>query len=706
MVSALALSSASAHADDPAIPVVDLPPFPKVDAGSRVSEAAVFGAAQSEEETVVGAAKREQSLGTVASAVTVITADQMRRYGYRTVADAIRGTAGVFIVDDRAVERIGVRGIQLLGDANTRILVLIDGTPLNEPWAQSVDASTALPISLDDVARIEVIRGPVSSLYGTNAFFGIINIVTLEADKGARAYGRTSVDTFGTFGGNAAFNTGTLNRQVRGSVAFAQRGGEHSLEYPELPGQRTSADGAQAYFGAVAVNFDRLFFQLRAYNRERELPGAPYDSAFGDDRNTNRDRQGLAELGYTRPVTDKVTVAARVYGNMYRYDSTLIRTDGTFTTKADALWYGGEVRVLADVLPKKLLGLTTGVSYEQTSTESTASTKPDPIENDFNIAGAYVEATTEPKPWFAATFGIRVDHNSQFENTDSGTLSKAIDLRVSPRAALFLRKGELYGLKLLYSEGFRNPSVLEAFYADDIRFSPAFDAEMRTELRPESITAYEVVAYGRPLTGVKARISAWNWRLADLLKRNEFFDPVLNEVRIRYQNSAKLVSRGVEVEASYRDLAGRHAYLNGALSFTGRNCLKNDGPGNLFLDAEKGNCDERQNAPVIVAQVGASSQLLMDLFHVSGELRYISERGTQDKDVSVPATVGVNIVLYVPNFHGVDLTIGGRNLVKREMVPAQSDYNRVDPVVPGNRTEVLRIPGPGREVFVRAGYRF
>ena len=62
---------------------------------------------------------------------------------------------------------------------------------------------------------------------------------------------------------------------------------------------------------------------------ERELPGAPYDSAFGDDRNKNRDRQGLAELGYTRAVTDRVTVAARIYGNKYRFNSTLIRPEGT-----------------------------------------------------------------------------------------------------------------------------------------------------------------------------------------------------------------------------------------------------------------------------------------------------------------------------------------------------------------------------------------
>jgi len=692
----VSIAAAPAHADDaPAVPIRELPPFPDVVPSAQVSEVGVFGASLAEEETVVGAAKREQSLGTVASAVTVLTSDQLRRYGYRTLAEALRGVAGIYVTDDRSIERIGVRGLQLLGDSNTRILVLVDGTPLNEPWAQFVDGSTALPVSLDDVARIEVIRGPVSSIYGTNAFFGIMNIVTLEADKAPRAYGRATMDTFGTFGGNAAFNTGSLNRQVRGSVGYRYRIGE-TVTYPELeqaPGlmARTGADGAAALFGALAINFDRLFFQARAYDRTRELPGAPYDSMIGSDDNTNHDRHVLAELGYTRDLGERVTVAARLYGNRYDFTNELVRADGAFATDATAMWYGGELRVLADLLKKKnLLSITTGASYEQTTTESTASTRPEPIASDFNIAGAYLEASTELTPWLAATAGARFDRNSEFSN------------KVSPRAALFVRKGESYGLKLLFADGFRNPSIFEAYYDDGARFAPALDGDSQTQLRPETIRAYEVVAYGRPLTGVKLRVSAWEWRLEDLLQRGEVFIPApINDTRLRYQNLGTMVSRGVEVESTYRDLAGRSAYLNAALAFTARNCLASDGFDNLLLDPETGNCDARQNAPVVTAQLGVSSQLIAKLFHLSGELLFLSERGTQDPDVTVPAHVGVSVIAYAPNVRGMDLTLGARNLAGAEEVPAQSDYNRSDP-----RVDVLRVPGPGREVFFRMGYRF
>lgn len=688
-----------AHADDAvAIPIRDLPPFPDVEQDvDSVSEVGVYGAALAEEETVVGASKREQSLGTVASAVTVITSDSLRRYGYRTLAEAIRSVSGVYVVDDRMVERVGIRGIQLLGDANTRVLILIDGTPFNEPWSQFVDGSTALPVSLDDVARIEVIRGPVSSIYGTNAFVGIINVVTIEADKAPRGYGRTTMDTDGTFGANAAFNTGNINRQVRGSISYQYRIGE-TVDYGAFDDgglmASTSADGANALTSSVAVNFDRLFFQARGYQRKRELPGAPYESEIGSDGNTDKHRGVVAEVGYNYDVTDKVSLAARVYGNRYDYVSHLDLMGGAYLSQATSVWYGGEIRALADLLKKKnLFSIITGASVEQTSTESTASTRPEPIKNDFNIAGVYLEGATEPTTWFALTAGARLDRNSEFTN------------RFSPRAAAFLRKGEDYGLKLLYAEGFRNPSIFEAYYDDDQRFAPTLDGDGSTGLRPESIQSIEFVAYGRLATGVKARISGWNWIIEDAIIGERALDPDTLEPRVEFQNVAGGVfSRGVEVESSYRDVAGRSAYANVAYTRTAANCLDSTSIiSNPTLDTEKSNCDVFANAPQILAKVGASSQLLLETFHVSTEVSFISSRlpANLDEDEKVDPYVGWNVVWYAPNIRGFDVTVGGRNLLGQQDEPAQSVYNRS-----ADDVDVLRVPGPGREIFARVGYRF
>ena len=135
-----ATARAQAHVE-----IADLPPLPGA-SEELSSSATLLAAAEASEELVVGAAKREQSLGNVASAVTVIRADRIRRFGYRTVGEAIASVAGAYLVDNRLAYAIGIRGLQLPGDFNTRILVLVDGASLNEAWGAS-----AVP----GVARLE-----------------------------------------------------------------------------------------------------------------------------------------------------------------------------------------------------------------------------------------------------------------------------------------------------------------------------------------------------------------------------------------------------------------------------------------------------------------------------------------------------------------------------------------------------------------------
>ena len=129
-------AAVTAYADPPSgfVDPGDLPPLPS-EGEELSSTATVLAAASAEEDVVVGAAKREQSLGNVASAVTVVSADRIKRFGYRTVGEAIAGVAGVYLVDNRLSYSVGIRGLNILGDYNTRILVLVDGASINEGWA-------------------------------------------------------------------------------------------------------------------------------------------------------------------------------------------------------------------------------------------------------------------------------------------------------------------------------------------------------------------------------------------------------------------------------------------------------------------------------------------------------------------------------------------------------------------------------------------
>jgi len=646
------------------VDVEDLPPLPEpAPATEGGSEVAMVAAVEVEEDVVVGAGKREQSLGNVASAVTVISGDRLRRFGYRTVAEAIRGVAGLFIVDDHMTERVGIRGLQVLGDFNTRILVLIDGATVNEPWAQYAGVGWDTPVAIDDVARIEVIRGPVSSLYGTNAFFGIVNIVTRGAAEAPRAWGRISGTQFSGGGLAAGFTAGGVDRQIRGAVAGSYRGGE-TLSAPGI-GDDLEADQVQGLNAAVVAGWGGAFAQARFYRRERTLAYAPYETVPGDDRTHNLDQQILVEGGYTRAVTTRLSVTGRVHASRYRFEDQLVYDpDPIFRDFGDADWIGAELRARWDVLDGDRLGVTAGGEAAYASTESRSFEEGDPgivVPRDLDIEGLYAEVDGQPLPWLAFAGGLRYDRNSLFEN------------RLSPRAALFLGHGDRYGLKVLYAEGFRNPSPFEAFFADGISF------EENPALRAETNRSFELVLWGRPIGGLSTRISAFHWDADRIIEQDVSLS---GSGLLQFQNLAALRSRGVEVEASYRDVRGWLGYA-----------------GATFADVAGDGGAEVAGAPALVAAAGASSPLLVERFHLSSELQVLGGRPTRDPMVDAAPFVGWNLVVHAPDLGGFDVTLGVRNLIgRREEVPAQEDFDRGD-VVPV-------LPGEGRELHARVGYRW
>jgi iron complex outermembrane receptor protein len=671
-----------AHAQ-PKVDVGDLPPLPAPTAAAESGDVTVAAAAAAEEDVVVGAAKREQSLGNVASAVTVISGDRLRRFGYRSVAEALRGIAGVFVDDDHMSERVGIRGLQPLGDFNTRILVLVDGATVTEPWAQFAGVGWDAPIDIDDVARIEIIRGPVSSLYGTNAFFGIINIVTKGADQMPKAWARISSQDYTTTGAqaggaiSAGFSSGNLRHQVRGSIAAMYRGGE-TLSVPEI-GNDLTDDKVVGMNGSLVASSGGAFVQLRGYRRVRDLPFYPYLTTVGTTGNNNTDEQAMLEGGYTRQVASNLSVTGRVYANRYRF-SDYLRYDtdpndpttiDVFRDFGDSKWLGAEVRTRWDILPKNELGLTAGAEgtyiYSKSHSFDQSHVPDSNIPKSLNTQGVYAEVDGEPLSWFAFSGGARYDRNSLFEN------------RTSPRAALFVNSHDRYGLKALYAEGFRSPSPYEGYFADGISL------EANPALKAETIKSYEGVAWGKPLPGMSLRFSAFEWDATDLMV--SVTD--MNTGFLQYQNVASLTSKGVEGEMTYRNAAGWLGF------------------GGFSVDKVR---DERlkyvPGAPWLTASGGVSTPPLWGRANLSTEVDVVGPRRTRTPGLDSDTFVLWDAILYAPDLmKNVDLTIGCRNLLGiREQLPAQPDYDRADDM--GNPITTPILPGEGRELYARIGYRY
>lgn len=687
-------AAVTAYADPPSgfVDPGDLPPLPS-EGEELSSTATVLAAASAEEDVVVGAAKREQSLGNVASAVTVVSADRIKRFGYRTVGEAIAGVAGVYLVDNRLSYSVGIRGLNILGDYNTRILVLVDGATINEAWASFAGLGFDSFISIDEIERIEVIRGPVSSVYGANAFFGIINIVTRGAADSPKAWAKTSINSINGSITSAGFAVGNVRQQVRGTVQFMDRIGE-TLTLPDVYGtQPLKGDGSQQYAASLVGSYNGTFGQVRAFHYSRDTPFAPYN---GDPTAVppyvSNDTQILAEGGHTRELTPRLTVSGRLYANLYWYSDHIIQEGAPpFDDRGYGAAYGIELRGRYELIQPQKLGITFGTESSYYTTSSKSFTEGDEtcapgeaacVPKNFGIQGVYAEVDGQPTSWFGFTAGERFDNNT------------ALDDNFSPRVALFLSKPEKYGLKLLYAEGFRNPSAYEAFFFDNTSFAQPVN------MHAEKIESFEGILWAKPTGGLSLRLSGFYWDATGIVEQLPDPDPLMSNL-LQFQNAGELVSEGVEAEGSYRTAGGWYAFGGGTYAHVGE--------GDQGSPVVFGNVP---NAPALTAAGGVSTPKLFGIGHVSAELTYIGARATRtftDPDTmmdtvgpTTPGWFGLNGTIYIPNVHHWDFTVGVRNILgKRDLVVAPQDYDRSD--IP---TPVFQVPGEGREYFAKAGYAY
>src|SRR6266576_2289619 len=145
----------------------------------KIGEVTLFG---EEQLKVEAATKTEIPISKAPSAVTVVTAKQIQESGARTVPDLLRLVAGVNVRWNPMVQTIDIRGFGENPFSN-RVLLLIDGAPYNSGDTGGFPLSPAYDFfPVQNIKRVEVVRGPGSSLYGENAFWGVINIVTLSGD--------------------------------------------------------------------------------------------------------------------------------------------------------------------------------------------------------------------------------------------------------------------------------------------------------------------------------------------------------------------------------------------------------------------------------------------------------------------------------------------------------------------------------------------
>jgi outer membrane receptor for ferrienterochelin and colicins len=653
----------------------------EADDGQNLADLSLEELMQVRVDSVYGASKHEQKVTQAPSSVTIVSAEQIRRFGYRTLADVLRAVRGFYVSDDRNYQYVGVRGFLRPGDYNSRILLMIDGHRMNDSIYDGAYAGREGMIDLELVERVEVIRGPSSSLYGSSAFFGVINVITKRGGQFGGVEVAGEGGTFDTQRGRATYGarySNGLEWLVSGSQYRSD--GVARLYYPEFD-ERTSEEPRAGNEG-VANDLDEenalsLFTKLRhgswslaAYfnDRNKQVPTASFDTTFNDPGEETRDRRSYVELTYDRHLSDALDLQARayyddyLYRGAYPYDLALPGDPSDPVMYRDAAigkWFGTEWQLTA-----RFAGIHTlqvGGEYRDNRREyQDAYYDTDPRAYDLqddrssDTLGLYVQDEIRLHEKLALTAGLRLDR--YFDNFGS---------TLNPRMGLIYSASPTATVKALFGQAYRAPNPFERFYNPEQANQP--------ELNPETIKTYELVY--EQYFGHRYRVGA----SAYYYDVNQLITQTQTELGGQYfANLDEVHALGIELEAEGKFDSGMRVAVSYALQ------KAKDEVGGVELSSSPRHLAKAQLTVPLHAQLLASLEL-----QYNGSSRTIRAARADDFMVA-------NLTLLTEKLlRGLEVSIGVYNVLdERYAYPGSAD--NIQDVIEQN----------GRSVQGKLTYRF
>lgn len=577
------------------------------------------------------------------SAVTIITADEIAKHGWRTLGEVLNSVRGFYLAYDRDYQNIGVRGFQRFGaDLDSRILLMIDGHRLNEKVYETAQVGTEFPLDLDMIERIEIVRGPSSSMFGTNALFGVINIITR----------RPSVQRMLEFSGDAASFEGRTGRMALGlqkndrslflSGSLYRNNGAADLYFPEMVpvgngGIAHNVDGDR--YDHFFANAQAGGFRLQGLysTRTKLLSAAPYDTLFNHPQNRSKDERAYADLSYQHSLSATLDVDAHVY-----YDSALtigtgmlevpeLGTEVEAKTRGRADWLGTSFNLSKQIGRHRVMF---GSEYEHAIRVD--------LENYYlgapslfslrahrtpQQAAGYVQAEIKPLARLAINAGGRLDWFDTF------------GAAFTPRLAAIYTLNARTALKYIYGRAFRAPNAFESYYVDYVVVG-----EPNPNLRPEHMESHEVVLERRLSTWLHLTAGGYYNRMRGLIEQA----PDASNGLTHFVNIGRDTGRGLEFELEAKRASG----LSGRASYT-------------LADAR----DDMQNvrltsSPLHTAKFDASIPLTRFVF-VSPEWNYTSAQATYQQTRVSPSFLTNLSVLLRPPHGNWEISATGYNLLDR-----------------------------------------
>lgn len=495
---------------------------------------------------VTAASRFEQLVSEAPSAAVVLTAADIREFGWRTLADALASLPGLYVTNDRNYSYLGARGFLRPGDYNSRFLLMVDGVRTNDAVYDEALLGNGGLLDIDMVKRIEFIPGPGSAVYGSNALFGVINLVTRggsglsgpRAAVGAGSFGerklRASYGWHDQGGADLLFAASAYRRRGE-DMYFAEfdnpgqnHGVAHDLDY----------ESAQNLF--VKASLGGLTLSAARVERRKGVPTASFGAVFNAPDYTV-DMLTSAGLAYQRALAPAASLAVQLDWGHEEYlgYGTYPSDAGPPSANVDGAhgrWYGANASLTLTGLRRQTLVLGAEAGRDARRDQYNFNVAPYELLLDDHRSGnrhaLFVEDEIRLPAGFLLNAGLRYDrHISGFGST-------------SPRVALLYKFSEKDSVKLIAGSAFREPNAYELYYAD-----PGPGGSVASpDLAPERIRAREAV-FEHALPGGRARLSLFRYEVRNLISQQP--EPLTGMLVFRNLEQARMHGAEASVERTF-----------------------------------------------------------------------------------------------------------------------------------------------------------
>ncbi|MDH0863362.1 TonB-dependent receptor [Mitsuaria sp. GD03876] len=512
---------------------------------------AVAATTPAEEEQLEALLKREvqgpsryaQSLMDAPAAVSVLGRQESAALGHQTVGDMLSRLPGVYLGNTRSYSNMGLRGFNRPGDYNSRILMAIDGQRVNDAIYDQGLPQLEFPVVAEWVKRVELVQGPGSSIYGSNALLGVVNVVTLD---GADAPGLSVLGSVGERGQRRAEMHYGLADAAGGDLFLGvnlQRGAGEDLFVPELgtpDGWVRGLDGERQASVLAKYRLGRWKLSMAAVQRDKEAATAPYGTLPGASGTRYTDRELMVEAAYDEGWQDELRRSVRLalaqydFRGRYVYGQSpdLIDKDEAYTQ-----WLTLDARVLWRGLLNHELMAGAEVRTSPYGVQRNYRVAPYESRLDANVtqdsAALSVQDQWRLSQAWQLTTGLRLDHARGFAPA------------LSPRTVLVYRPDDRQTLKLMWARSFRAPNLYERYYSDGGQTQLA-----NPSLEPERLSSAELAWEVLLPSGQAVSANVYDTRLNRLIEQVPLGDDP--DAVLQFVNRGRVRMRGLDLGIEQR----------------------------------------------------------------------------------------------------------------------------------------------------------